>query len=131
MNLLKDIDESSYRLIVFENDIAALYKLFSCFVHIPITASAEAFGQIYLEALVSEIPSVFSLSGVAPEFAVDKENCLVVPFKNREKVAEAIQFILDKGPVLEQMVRNGYKTIETRFDVRTKIHKLEQLYSEI
>lgn len=131
INLLKDIDESRYRLIVFENDIAALYKLFSCFVHIPITASAEAFGQIYLEALASEIPSVFSLSGVAPEFAVDKENCLVVPFKNREKVAEAIQFILDKGPALEQMVRNGYKTIETRFDVRTKIHKLEQLYSEI
>jgi glycosyltransferase involved in cell wall biosynthesis len=130
MNLLNDLDESRYRLIVFENDIAALYKLFSCFVHIPITASAEAFGQIYLEALASEIPSVFSLSGVAPEFAVDKENCLVVPFKNKEKVAEAIQFILDKGPSLERMVSNGYQVVATKFDVRTKIHKLEQLYSE-
>ena len=130
MNLLKDIDEARYRLIVFENDIAALYKLFSCFVHIPITASAEAFGQIYLEALASEIPSVFSLSGVAPEFAVDKENCLVVPFKNSEKVSEAIQYILKKGPAVESMVVNGYKIVAKRFDVRTKIHKLEQLYSE-
>ncbi len=130
MSLLKDIDEARYRLIVFENDIAALYKLFSCFVHIPITASAEAFGQIYLEALASEIPSVFSLSGVAPEFAVDKENCLVVPFKNSEKVSEAIQYILKKGPAVESMVVNGYKIVAKRFDVRTKIHKLEQLYSE-
>lgn len=130
MSLLSDIDKNSYRLIVFENDIAALYKLFSCFVHIPITASAEAFGQIYLEALASEVPSVFSLSGVAPEFAVDKQNCLVVPFKNIDKVAEAIQYIFDGGPGLKNMVSNGYELVASGFDVRTKIKKLEALYSE-
>lgn len=129
-NLLKSIPEKNYRLIVFENDIAALYKLFSCFVHIPISASAEAFGQIYLEALASKVPSIFSLSGVAPEFAIDKKNCLVVPFKDEVKVKEALLYLLNPSTDKEQLIKNGYELVASTFDVRNKIRKLEQLYSE-
>lgn len=128
--LLKSIPDRNYRLIVFENDIAALYKLFSCFVHIPISASAEAFGQIYLEALASKVPSVFSLSGVAPEFAVDKVNCIVVPFRDAAKVKEALLYLLNPAADNEKLIHNGYELVASTFDVRNKIRKLEQLYSE-
>jgi len=46
----------------FEDDLAALYQLFDVFVHVPIEPRAEAFGQTYVESLISRIPSVFTLS---------------------------------------------------------------------
>ncbi|HMT30027.1 MAG TPA: glycosyltransferase family 4 protein, partial [Bacteroidia bacterium] len=127
--LLTGLDERNYRLIVFENDIAALYKVFDCFVHIPITNSVEAFGQIYLEALASKVPSVFTMSGVAPEFIIDKVNGMVVPFKDSEAVYNALLFILRNKGNLETMLNNGYEIVKEKFDIRFKIEKLENLYS--
>lgn len=127
--LLAPIDPSSYRLIEFENDIVALYNVFDCFVHVPISTSAEAFGQTYLEAMASKVPSVFTLSGVAAEFAVDKVNCLVVPFMDSNAICRAIIEILNKKVDLNFLVDNGFQEVKKRFDIKLKIEKLEALYS--
>ncbi|MBL0343232.1 MAG: glycosyltransferase [Bacteroidetes bacterium] len=128
-DLSADVDPKNYRLVPFENDIAALYKVFDCFVHIPITATVEAFGQIYLESLASMVPSVFTLSGVAPEFAIDKVNCFVVPFKDAVSVRDRILFILNHKNELDAIKSNGFNLVKEKFDIRFKISKLEQLYS--
>jgi glycosyltransferase involved in cell wall biosynthesis len=46
----------------------------------------EAFGQTYVEALAAGVPSVFTPSGVAPEFIEDGRNALVVPFRDAEAI---------------------------------------------
>jgi glycosyltransferase involved in cell wall biosynthesis len=127
--LLTGIPENSYRRIKFEEDIAALYRVFDCFVHLPITATAEAFGQTYIEALASKVPSVFTLSGVAPEFAVDHTNCLVVPFKDSDSVYEKMNYILSHPTELKPVVQEGYQNVMEKFSFTTKMNKLERLYS--
>ncbi len=126
--LLSNVDPSRYRLIEFENDIVALYQVFDCFVHVPVTPTSEAFGQTYLESLASKIPSVFTLSGVAPEFAVDKVNCLVVPFKNSEEIQNAVLYILKNKIEMKAITQSGFDEVKNRFDIKFKISKLEALY---
>ena len=53
----------NYIEIEFENDLFALYKLFDFYIHVPINKEIEAFGQTYIEALASGVPSIFTLSG--------------------------------------------------------------------
>lgn len=126
---LSDLPESAYRVIEFENDVAALYRSFTCFVHTPVSPTAEAFGQIYLESLASRVPSVFSMSGVAPEFAVHERNCLVVPFRDKQAIASAILRLLGDPALAARLAETGYREVIKKFDNRIKISKLEALYS--
>lgn len=126
--MLLEIPNENKRIIDFENDIAALYKAFSCFVHIPINLTAEAFGQTYIESLASKIPSIFTLSGVAPEFAVDRKNCFIVPYCDPEAVYRSLHYILTNATVLDSIKEEGYRIVKDQFDIMVKIHKLERLY---
>jgi len=129
LKMLEQLDKKNFRIIEFENDVAALYQAFDCFVHVPINASAEAFGQTYLEALASRVPSVFTLSGIAPEFIKDKVNAMVVPFKDSKAITEAILYLLNNRNGIEAMVKSGYDSVADNFDIHVKISKLESLYS--
>ncbi len=128
--LLKGIPKKNYHEIAFEPDIFSLYHLFDVFVHVPISDKAEAFGQIYVEALAAGIPSVFTLSGIANEFIVDKENALVVPHKDSRAIFNAINTILTNKTLAEHLRDNGKKNVQTLFELNTMINKLEELYGE-
>ncbi len=43
-------------------------------MHVTIGKHYEAFGQIYVEALAAGIPSVFTLTGIAPEIIEHEHN---------------------------------------------------------
>ena len=125
---LKQIPQQYYTEIVFEEDLFTLYKLFDIFVHTPVNKNIEAFGQTYVEALASGIPSVFTLSGVAKEFMVNRENALVADFKNSDEIYDAMAELLKNESLRNLLIRNGQKSVE-RFALKTFIKKLEELYS--
>lgn len=127
--LLNNIPAENYRLIVFENDIAAAYKAMNVFVHIPIDEHSEAFGQTYVEALAAGVPSIFTLSGIAADFIVDQENALVVPFKNSEAVLEGIKFFYQKPELAREMALQGKKDVSEKFGLNKMIRALEDLYA--
>jgi glycosyltransferase involved in cell wall biosynthesis len=128
-SMLSDLDPLSFTEISFEFDLAALYKLFDVFVHVPIDAASEAFGQTYIEALASGVPSIFTLSGVAPEFIVDGYNALVVPFCDQENIAKAMERILNETPLRNHLIENG-KESSNLFPMEKMILQLEQLYEQ-
>ena len=128
-SILKQLPEGSYTEIQFEDDLAALYKIFDVFVHVPIDAHAEAFGQTYIEALASEVPSVFTLSGVAREFVEDKENALVVNYKDEEGICLGIKTLLVDEKIRCRIVKNGFDSLASKFDLQIMIDKLVQIYS--
>jgi len=99
LDLLREhLDSDSYVLIGFENRIFDLYGTFDAFVHVPITRSAEAFGQVYMEAMLFGVPSVFTLSGIANDIVRDGENALVVPFSDSRAISDALVKVFeDKG----------------------------------
>lgn len=122
------VDESCYREIVFESDLATLYSLMDVFVHVPIDDTIEAFGQTYIEALIAGVPSVFTLSGVASEFIENGKNAIVVDYKNSEQISVAIDQILTNISLKDNLIKNGKESIFDKFSLNLYIDKLKELY---
>jgi glycosyltransferase involved in cell wall biosynthesis len=128
-DLLAKLPARSYREIVFEADIFALYQLFDIYVHVPIDPELEAFGQTYVEALAAGIPSIFTLSGVAREFIEDGRNAIVVDFENSDQIYNSMIQLLTNNELREKLAKNGKGDVRKKFSLQTMIEKLQDLYS--
>lgn len=127
--LLKNIPTKNYIEIEFEENVTSLFHLFDVYVHTPINAEVEAFGQTYIEALASGIPSVFTLSGVAHELIENEKNALVVDYQNSVAILEAIKRILEDKNLANTLKMNGIANVQHSFHLQTYIQKLEKLYT--
>ena len=125
---LEHLPADSFKTILFENDIAACYRLMNAFVHVPIDEHSEAFGQVYVEALAAGVPSVFTLSGIAHDFIRHEHNALVVPFKNPGAIALALQKIRTDKLLCDALIENGKKDVAALFGIEKMIGSLERLY---
>lgn len=128
--ILKEIDNRNYTEITFEPNVAALYRLFQVFVHVPITASSEAFGQTYVEALAAGIPSVFTLSGVAKEFIRHEENAYVVPFRDADAIYAGMLELIQNKELADHLTSQGRQDVDEQFNLRVMIGALEDLYEQ-
>jgi len=125
---LKLIPKNNVRLIPFENDIAAAYQAMDVFVHVPIDHHSEAFGQIYVEALVAGVPSIFTRSGIANEPYFNDEVAMIVPHKNVDAIREGIKQVLADPVKREEKIQKG-REMAQRFDLSIYIKQLESLYT--
>lgn len=125
---LKQLPKGSYCKIVFENDVLALYKLFDVFVHVPVNNHAEAFGQVYIEALASQLPCVFTLSGVANDFIKSDRNAVLVPHQNSEAITDALIKIISDSDFGSRIANQGKQDVFKDFDIKQMIKKLEKVY---
>lgn len=126
-SMLDELPVTSIRKTGFENDIAGVYRLMDIFLHVPINDHAEAFGQIYVEALASGTPSIFTLSGIAPDFIRHEHNALVVPFEDEHAIYLAMQRLLNENH-LRYNLRNNGPTGLVAFTFDAMISKLAALY---
>ncbi len=126
--LLSSIPGNRYRLITFEAQINILYKTFDCFVHTPVSETAEAFGQTYIEAMAARVPCIITRSGIACEFAIHHVNCRIVPF--RDSVAILNSFTETTGAADKNLMitNRAYDEVREKFDVKTKYKALSDLY---
>ncbi len=126
--LLSELPPESCIDIPFENDLFSLYQLFDVYVHVPIDKYSEAFGQTYVEALAAGIPSVFTLSGIANEFILDRENAMVVPYKSSIDITNAVKELLSNDSLREKVIYNGRLAVLTKFGIHKMIDSLTLLY---
>jgi glycosyltransferase involved in cell wall biosynthesis len=125
---LMDLPRESYMEIEFEPDVFAFYKLFDVFVHTPIDSMSEAFGQVYVEALASEIPSVFTVSGIAHDLIINRKNALVVDYENSNAIRGAIMDILSDSLLQERIVLRGKEDVMRNFGIERMVAELESIY---
>jgi glycosyltransferase involved in cell wall biosynthesis len=125
---LEILPKKNYVEIPFETDIFSLYKIFDIFIHTPVGTNVEAFGQTYVEALAAEVPSIFTLSGIANEFIKNNHNALVVPFKNSEEILDSINILLSDRNLVTKLVSNGKNDVHSMFGLKKMILSLETLY---
>jgi len=113
--------------IEFEPQINVLYKLFDVFVHVPIDEHSEAFGQIYIEALISEVPSVFTASGIG-NLIKNLDIADFIEYKNSLVIEKAIIEILNDYPLKKKKIRDKKAFLKENFCLENKIENLRQLY---
>ena len=124
-----DAIKNNYRLIPFENDLSAIYRLFDIFVQVSTDRSIEAFGQTYVEALAAGVPSVFTLSGIAIDFIEDGKNAVLVPFKDTDAIYKAFNIILNDRDFQTNLRKNGLASVKS-FSLQKFVIHLEELYAQ-
>ena len=130
--LLQDLPKENYLEISFEHDLHALYKLFNVFVHVPITTTAEAFGQVFIEAFLSKVPSIYTKSGIANEFGNTDKICAFVENENNVSlINSAILEILKNANEATTMSKNAYQYACQNFSLELQMADFEKLYSSM
>ncbi|NUM89043.1 MAG: aldehyde dehydrogenase family protein, partial [Bdellovibrionales bacterium] len=124
--LLRALPAGGYVEIESEPEVQALYRCLDVFVHVPVDATSEAYGLVYGEALLSGVPSVFTLSGIAPEIVRDGENALVVPFRDSTAIADAITRLWSDSALRARLRESGGK--DMRFTVEQTVRSTMELY---
>ena len=125
--LLRDLPPSSFVLVRFEPNINPFFKTFDVFVHTPIDASCEAFGQVYIEALSLEVPMVCTLSGIANDLIKNEMNALVVAYKNSDSIYEALIRILNDKALAEKLTARGKLDVR-EYTFEKKYARLKSIY---
>jgi glycosyltransferase involved in cell wall biosynthesis len=126
--ILNTLEQRSFTEIKFENDLASLYRIFHVHVHTPVDKLSEAFGQTYVEALASGVPSVFTASGIANEFIKHRQNALLVDYKSSSGIYHAISGILEDEILMRTLIANGLSSVKSKFNLASMMQKLSQLY---
>jgi len=129
-NQLKGVPRKKYRWVTFEPRVCSLYSLFDVFVHTPVDREIEAFGQIYVEALLAGIPSVFTMSGIAHDFIKHNKNALVVPYKDSHEIGASIRNLFDDGRLRNSLIHRGKEDAARLFEFEKMKQHLFQLYME-
>lgn len=127
-HLLDKLPDGSWRKVGFEKNLAALYSCMDFFIHAPINADVEAFGQVYVEALAAGIPATYSVSGIAHQFIEHEVNALVVPFAEVAPIADALIRLNSDKTLCHNLVTNGRASIQ-RFNLSKFVQETEKLYA--
>jgi glycosyltransferase involved in cell wall biosynthesis len=130
-SLLETLPKGSFYSVPFEQELAAIYSLFDIFVQVSVDTNIEAFGQTYVEALAAGVPSIFTLAGIAPDFIINGENAVVVPFKDAHAIYNGMIHILQDRTFSDQMIQKGKKDVYAQFAISKMISALENLYMKI
>jgi glycosyltransferase involved in cell wall biosynthesis len=91
----------------------------------------EPFGIINLESMACETPVVASAVGGILETVIDGETGLLVEPAKPEKIAEAVNRLLDNPRMAKEFGKNGRKRVENFFSWTSIAEKTEKLYTQV
>jgi glycosyltransferase involved in cell wall biosynthesis len=115
---------------VSEKELPEYYRTADLHVF-PSTRRAEAFGLVALEAAASGIPTIASgLPGVR-SVVLDGETGLLVPPEDVQALKQAIELLLTRTDLREQLGRSARKHAEAHFAWEPLITNLEQTYKSV
>jgi glycosyltransferase involved in cell wall biosynthesis len=128
MALLHELPGNSYILIEFENDSAAMFQMFDVFIHVPISAEVEAFGQVYIEAMASSVPCIFTKSGIGNRILENKFNCIVVNYSDYKTIFEALILLFVDKQLSHSIVKEALFTVQSNFSIERKNKSIVSIY---
>lgn len=94
---------------------AQLKQEFSDAAIFAMPSNGEGFGLVYLQAMANGLPCLCADGDAAKEVVANEETGLVVPYANPEKLADALQRLIESPDLREQMGQAGQARYEAQF----------------
>jgi glycosyltransferase involved in cell wall biosynthesis len=85
-SILSKVASEKYTLEESNPNISHFLQRIDVFVHVPVGIDDEAFGIVYIEALASGVPCIFTQSGVLNELEAPDRYAHIVAFRNSEEI---------------------------------------------
>ena len=85
-NALSNVRSEKYTLEESNSNIPLFLHSLDAFVHVPIGMDDEAFGIVYIEALASGVPCIFTQSGVLNELDAPDHYAHLVGFRDSDEI---------------------------------------------
>jgi len=129
-NLIKELNienKSIFTGKVIFNDTPKYHNMLSLFIAV---SNSESFGVSIIEASSCGKPVIVSDVGGLPEVVEDNVTGFIVPPRDPNKTAEAIEkFLLNKN-LQEEMGRNGRKMVKRFYNWNDNVNQMIEIYKE-
>lgn len=111
----------------FRDDVAQCLQAMDCYVS---ASLSEGLGLSVMEALASGTPVVTTAVGGVLDFARNEENALLVPPESGEKLAEAIERIMENKELAHQLSTTAVSDMQATFSVYRMGEQTAKHYNE-
>jgi glycosyltransferase involved in cell wall biosynthesis len=81
-----------------------------------------------MEAMAMGIPTVSTYVSGIPELIENEESGLLVPEKDPEALADALQRLLRDGDLRERLARNGRRQVQAEFNIHSNAARMADLF---
>lgn len=109
----------------WRGDIPALMAALDIFL---MPSLWEGFGLVLLEAMAQAVPVIASRVSAIPEVVVDGETGLLVPARDVDALAAALENLLADKPLRQYMGLQGQDRLETDFSAARMVDETAALY---
>lgn len=120
--------ESSIYLSGHTNDIQRAYEKMDV---ICVPGHADAPGRQVIEAAFSSVPTILAITNPIKDTLQHMETGIAVPLRNNEKLAEAIEYFIDRPEEAKRMGNNARELAALNFDPKRNSKKILEIYKRI
>ena len=91
----------------------------------------EGLPLVVIEAMACGLPVVVSCVGGIPEIVKNNVNGFLVPPRNKEKLAQNLELLINNRELREKFGKKSFEAIDEEFNINKKIDKFIKLYKSI
>jgi len=111
-----------------QNDVIEYYYTSNAFI---LPSLHEGFPITLLEAWAAKLPVIITNVGGISKICIDKENALITPPKNPEKISKAMITLINDQKLRKKLGENGRQFVEKKYNWEKITKKVEKIYEEI
>jgi len=128
--VLKIVDKVKFLGFIPHSEVPKYYNMFTVSVSVSVSES-ESFGVAVVEAEACGVPVVVSNIGGLPEVVKDGETGFVVPPRDPQATAEAIEKILLDEELRKRLSFNARKFILEKYDWKDNFKLITEIYKKL
>lgn len=109
--LVQGIPRENIRILEREFDMVSVYACMDTLVHVPINTSVESYGLVYVEAFLSKLPTIITISGIANQIAVHEANCLIVDYQDSNQILQCLMRLRENDRLRLELGQNAFDSV--------------------
>lgn len=91
----------------------------------------EGLPLVVVEAMACGLPIVASCVGGIPEIVKNNENGFLIPPRNKEKLAQKLDILINNRELREKFGKKSVELIDNEFNIDKRVNKLINIYKDI